>query len=178
MGPHLALLPRSSLVRADQHSVGRLAGAASIDRCVRMPGRTWWEAELPTDEQAAGLLDAGASPDVVLAHEALAVPGLIQRLGDGRGWHPDDLAHAREAQRVHTARVLSVLDPAQETLCAAGRYCFRHSEQALLDGMPVRQEIFDRDGSADAMAVLDLGDDVPRFEAVAMGRASLLPRRD
>ncbi|WP_329143032.1 hypothetical protein OIU91_04775 [Streptomyces sp. NBC_01456] len=32
-----------------------------------------------------------------------------------------------------------------------------------------RQEILDRDGSADAPAVLDLGDDVPRFEAVAMG---------
>lgn len=75
MGPHLALLCRSSLVRADQHSVGKLAGAASIDRCVRMPGLTWWEAELPTDEQAAGLLDAGASPDVVLAHEPLSVPG-------------------------------------------------------------------------------------------------------
>ncbi|MGW0538305.1 hypothetical protein [Streptomyces sp. NPDC003032] len=145
---------------------------------MRMPGLTWWEAELPTNEQAAGLLDAGASPDVVLAHEALAAPGLIERLGDGRGWYPDDLAHAREAQRVHTARVLSVLDPAKETLCAAGRYCFRHSEQAVLDGMPVRQEIFDRDGSADALAVLDLGDDVPRFEAVAMGRASPLSRRD
>lgn len=35
--------------------------------------------------------------------------------------------------------------------------------------MPVRQEIFDRDDSADALAVLDLDDDVPRFEAVAMG---------
>ncbi|MFC8125429.1 hypothetical protein [Streptomyces sp. NPDC057302] len=145
---------------------------------MRIPGLTWWEAELPTNEQAAGLLGAGASPDVVLAHEALAVPGLIQRLGDGSGWHPDGLAHAREAQRVHAARVLSVLDPAKETLCAAGRDCFRHWEQALLDGMPVRQEIFDRDGSADAMAVLDLGDDVPRFEAVVMGRASLRPRRD
>lgn len=143
-----------------------------------MPGLTWWEAELPTDEQAAGLLDAGTSPDVVLAHEALALPGLIQRLGDGRGWHPDDLAHAREAQRVHTARVLSVLDPAKETLCVAGHYHFRHSEQAVPDGMPARQEILDRDSSADALAVLDLGDDVPRFKAVAMGRAPLLPRRD
>ncbi|WP_434598231.1 hypothetical protein [Streptomyces sp. A5-4] len=72
-------------------------------------------------------------------------------------------------QQVHTARVLSVLDPAKGTLCVAGRYHFRHSEQAVLDGMPVRQEILDRDGSADALAVLDLGDDVPRFEAVAMG---------
>ncbi|MGW0576369.1 hypothetical protein ACWD25_10445 [Streptomyces sp. NPDC002920] len=80
------------------------------------------------------------------------------------------MAYAREAQQVHTARVLSVLDPAQETLCVAGHYHFRHSEQAVLEEMPVRQEILDRDGSADALAVLDLlGDDVPRFEAVAMG---------
>ncbi len=37
--------------------------------------------------------------------------------------------------------------------------------------MPVRQEILDRDGFADALAVLDLGYDVPRFEPVAMGSA-------
>ncbi|MEV7960287.1 hypothetical protein [Streptomyces sp. NPDC088141] len=169
MGSHLALLPHSGLVCAGQHWVGWLAGAASIDRCVRLPGLTWWEAELPTDEQAAGLLNAGVSPDVVLPHEALAVPELIQRLGDGRGWHPDDLAYARQAQQVHTARVLSVLDPAKETLCVAGHYHFRHSERAVLDGMPVRQEILDRDGSADALAVLDLGGSAPYFEAVAMG---------
>lgn len=94
---------------------------------MRVPGRTWCEAELPTDEQPVGPLNAGVSPDMVLAHEALAVPGLLQRLGDGRGWHPDDLAYAREAQRVHTARVLSALDPAKETLCVAGHDHFRHS---------------------------------------------------
>lgn len=104
--------------------------------------------------------------------------GLIQRLGDSHGWRPDDLAYAREAQQVHTARALSVLNPASETLCVAGHYHFRHSEQAVLDGMPVRQEILDRDSSADVLGVLDLADDVPRFEAVAMGRAPLLPRRD
>ncbi|ELP65661.1 hypothetical protein ACOT81_38890 [Streptomyces sp. WI04-05B] len=79
---------------------------------------------------------------------------------------------------MHTARALSVLNPASETLCVAGHYHFRHSEQAVLDGMPVRQEILDRDSSADVLGVLDLADDVPRFEAVAMGRAPLLPRRD
>ncbi|WP_433855215.1 hypothetical protein [Streptomyces kronopolitis] len=136
-------------------------------------------------------MHAGAGPDVVRggaahgrtggrpperrseprrgAREALAVPGLLQRLGDGRGWHPGDLAYAREAQRVHTARVLSALDPAKGTLSVAGYYHFRHSERSVLDGIQVRQEILDRDGSADALAVLDLGDDVPRFEAVAMG---------
>ncbi|MEU9599778.1 hypothetical protein AB0E06_23560 [Streptomyces sp. NPDC048109] len=96
---------------------------------MRVPGRTWCEAELPTDEQAVGPLNAGVSPDLVLAHEALAVPGLLQRLGDGRGWHPEDLAYAHEAQRMHTVRVLSVLDPAKETLCVAGHTRFRHSEQ-------------------------------------------------
>lgn len=34
---------------------------------------------------------------------------------------------------------------------------------------PVRRSSTDRDGSVDALAVLDLGDDVPRFEAVVMG---------
>ncbi|MFF8917461.1 hypothetical protein ACF08M_30175 [Streptomyces sp. NPDC015032] len=135
---------------------------------MRLPGLTWWEAELPTDEQAAGLLEAGASPDVVLAHEALAVPGLLQRLGDGRGWHPDDLAYARESQKVHTERVLSVLDPDKEALCVAGHYHFRHSERAVLNGVPVRLEILDRDGSADALAVLDLSGSAPCFEG-AMG---------
>ena len=156
-------------MRAGQHPVGWRAGASSIDRCVRTPGLTWWEAELPTNEQAAGPLDAGASPEVVLAHEALAVPGGIQRLGDGHGRHPDDLTYARVVQQVHTAPVLSVLDPVKETLCVAGHYHFRHSEQAMLDGMLVRQEVLNRSASADALAVLDLGDDVPRFETVAMG---------
>ncbi|MFG2684197.1 hypothetical protein [Streptomyces sp. NPDC048392] len=135
---------------------------------MRVPGRTWCEAELPTDEQAVGPLNAGMNPDVVLAHEALAVPGLQQRLGDGRGWHPDDLAYAREAQRVHIERVLSVLDPAKETVCCRAPP-LPALGAAVLDGMPVRQEILDRDGSADALAVLDLGDDASRFEAVAMG---------
>ncbi|MER6519984.1 hypothetical protein ABT246_24410 [Streptomyces sp. NPDC001553] len=62
-----------------------------------------------------------------------------------------------------------MLDPAKGTLYVAGPHRFRYAEQAVLDGMPVRQEILDRDGSADAPAVLDLGDDVPHFEAVAMG---------
>ncbi|MGW3974224.1 hypothetical protein ACWEFD_33645 [Streptomyces ardesiacus] len=50
-----------------------------------------------------------------------------------------------------------------------GHYHFRHSEQAVLDGKPVLQEIFDWDDSADVLAVLDQDNDVPRFEAVAMG---------
>jgi hypothetical protein len=94
---------------------------------MRVPGQTWCEAELPTDEQPIGPLNVAGSPDMVLAHEALAVPGLLQRLGDGRDWHPDDLAYARVAQGVHTARVLSALDPAKETLCVAGHNHFRHS---------------------------------------------------
>lgn len=57
----------------------------------------------------------------------VAGPVRVRRLGDGRGWHPDDLAYAREAQRVHTARMLSALDPAKETLCVAGHDHFRHS---------------------------------------------------
>ncbi|WP_328791418.1 MULTISPECIES: hypothetical protein [unclassified Streptomyces] len=64
--------------------------------------------------------------------------------------------------------MLSVLDPAKETLCGAGHTPPRHSERAVLDGMPVRQEGLDQSGSADALAVLGLGDDVPRFEAEAM----------
>ncbi|UQA91379.1 hypothetical protein [Streptomyces halobius] len=59
--------------------------------------------------------------------------------------------------------------PAKGTPCVAGHYHFRHSKRSVLDGIQVRQEILDRDGPADALAVLDLGDDVPRFEAVAMG---------
>lgn len=70
--------------------------------------------------------------------------------------------------QVHHARVLSVLDPVKETLRGAGHAPPRHSEQAVLDGMSVRQEVLDQSGTADALAVLGLGDDVPRFEAEAM----------
>ncbi|CAL9593651.1 hypothetical protein SUDANB120_05298 [Streptomyces sp. enrichment culture] len=44
----------------------------------------------------------------------------------------------------------------------------RHSEPAVLDGMSVREERLDQYGSADALAVLGLGDDVPRLAAEAM----------
>ncbi|MEU7155989.1 hypothetical protein AB0A98_06030 [Streptomyces chrestomyceticus] len=69
---------------------------------------------------------------------------------------------------MHTARAPSVLDLTKEALCVAGHHCFRHLGQAVFDG-PVRQESSDRDGSADALAVLALGGDVPCFEAAAMG---------
>ncbi|WP_216363225.1 hypothetical protein, partial [Arthrobacter sp. Hiyo1] len=156
------------------HVVGWLAGAASIDRGMRTPGESWWAAELPTDEQAKGLVTLPISPDVVLAHEALATPGLISRLGDGFGWDPKDLAYARLAQREHTSRVLSVLDPTKETLLVSGHYHFRHSERAALErlsdgevvSLPVRQEILDRERTPGSLAVLDLTGETPRLEDV------------
>lgn len=177
---HIGLLPRSGVVLAGNggvtdpvHAVGWLSGAASIDRSLRVPGRSWWPAELPTDVQAQGLMSSPVDPDVVLAHEALATPGLLARLGDGAGWDPSDLTYARTAQREHTERVLSVLDPGKETLLVSGHYHFRHSEHAVLrrtmaDGgtqaVPVRQEILDRERTAGCFAVLDLGGSVPLLE--------------
>ena len=179
---HIGLLPRSGVIAAGRggpfdavHMVGWLSGAASIDRGVRTPGESWWEAELTTDEQAQALLSSAVAPDVVLAHEALSTPGLLARLGDGLGWNQRDLQYARLAQREHTARVLSVLDPDKETLLVSGHYHFRHSEQAVLErwddnqrivSLRVRQEILDRERMPGSLAVLDLTGDAPQLEDV------------
>ncbi|GAA3137882.1 hypothetical protein JOF29_000138 [Kribbella aluminosa] len=178
---HIDLLPRSGVVLAGNggladpvHAIGWLSGAASLDRSLRVPGRNWWPAELTTDAQAQGLLSSPIGPDVVLAHEALATPGLLAYLGDGAGWDPSDLTYARTAQREHTERVLSVLDPGKETLTVSGRYHLRHSERTILrrgtaDGatqpVPVRQEILDRERTPGCFAVLDLRGPVPLLEA-------------
>ncbi|WP_284982290.1 metallophosphoesterase [Arthrobacter sp. efr-133-TYG-118] len=178
---HIGLLPRSGMIAAGRgglldtvHMVGWLSGAASIDRGVRLPGESWWEAELTTDEQAQALLSSAVAPDVVLAHEALSTPVLLARLGDGFGWNPQDLQYARMAQREHTARVLSVLDPGKETLLVSGHYHFRHSERAILErlsdgevvSLPVRQEILDRERMPGSLAMLDLTGDAPQLEDV------------
>lgn len=178
---HIGLLPRSGVVLAGNsgpsdpvHAIGWLAGAASSDRGTRTPGRNWWPAELTTDAQAASLLSSPLRPDVVLAHEALATPDLLARLGDASDADPRDLAYARTAQREHTDRVLSVLDPGKETLLVSGHYHFRHSERAILrraaaNGGPqairVRQEILDRERTLGCLAVIDLSGAVPHFEA-------------
>jgi hypothetical protein len=178
---HIGLLPRSGVVLAGNgrisdpvHAIGWLSGAASGDRGKRTPGRNWWPAELTTDAQEQSLLSSPVRPDVVLAHEALATPGLLARLGDGAGSDPRDLVYARTAQREHTERVLSALDPGKETLLVSGHYHFRHSERAVLrratadsgtQVVPVRQEILDRERTLGCFAVIDLSGHVPFFEA-------------
>lgn len=178
---HIGLLPRSGIALAGNggladpvHAIGWLSGAASRDRGTRVAGRNWWPAELTTDVQARGLLFSPVSPSVVLAHEALATPGLLARLADDSGQDPGDLDYARTAQREHTERVLSVLDPGRETLLVSGRYHVRHSERVVLqrvtaDGtpqpVPVRQEILDRERTPGCLAVLDLSGPAPVFEA-------------
>ncbi|MGO4462966.1 hypothetical protein AB4039_37655 [Streptomyces sp. M-16] len=102
-----------------------------------------------------------------LHHEAPAVPGPVQRLVTATAGTPT-LWCMRAWCVKCTTRECSRLDPAKETLRGAGHTPPRHSEQAVLDAMSVRQEGLDQSGSADALAVLDLGDDVPRFEAEAM----------
>lgn len=177
----IGLLPRSGVVLAGNggvadpvHAIGWLSGAASSDRGTRVPSVNWWPAELTTDVQARSLLFSPASPGVVLAHEALATPGLLARLGEGSGRNPRDLAYARTGQREHTERVLSVLDPGQETLLVSGHYHFRHSERAILQrttvngeiqAVAVRQEILDRERTLGCLAVLDLSGPAPLFEA-------------
>ncbi|QNE18165.1 hypothetical protein F1D05_10005 [Kribbella qitaiheensis] len=178
---HIGLLPRSGVALAGSsgladpvHAIGWLSGAASRDRRTRIPGRDWWPAELTTDAQARGLLFSPVSPSVVLAHEALATPDLLARLADGSGQDPRDLDYAQTAQREHTDRVLSVLDPERETLIVSGRYHLRHSERSVFrrataDGstqaVPIRQEILDRERTPGCLAVLDLSGPLPVFEA-------------
>ena len=71
---------RGSVFSLDGYVFFAFGGAESHDKDRRVPGRSWWEAELPSDnDKEAGLrtLDAaGWSVDVVITH---TLPGKIQQ---------------------------------------------------------------------------------------------------
>lgn len=158
------------------HVLGWLAGAASIDRSVRVRHESWWPQEVVSDEQAQGLLQASSAPGVIFAHEAMAMPGLLARLGLGDGWDRSDLVYAGVARHQHTSRVLSVLDPDTTTLVVSGHYHFAHSETAELMRMEadgsmtpilVHQEVLDMQWRPASLGVLDLAGTEPIFTTLS-----------
>ncbi|WP_394941222.1 hypothetical protein [Psychromicrobium sp. YIM B11713] len=101
------------------------------------------------------------SPDMILAHEALATPGLIAMLGDGFGWDPKDSTYARLAQQEHTARVLSVPDPTKETLLVSERATLERLSDGEIVSLSIRQEILNRERTPRSLVVLDPTGDTP-----------------
>ncbi len=112
---------------------------------------------------------------MLLAHEALATPGLVARLAKNASmWDAADLRYANYAQQEFTGRALQVLAQDRRALVVSGHYHFRHSEDAELqspDGrlVPVRQEILEMEWNHGSVAVLEMPGNTARPERDVFG---------
>lgn len=154
----VTILPRAGRATAAGRPVGWLSGAASVDRSRRQPGTEWWPAELPTEDEAAPLLEPPGRVDVTFAHDAIDEPTL--RAGLGHGWDPRDVEYADAAQATFTRRVATVL-PDDGGLVLSGHYHVRHSATATLtrpDGTAVhaRSEVLAHEFHGESVGILDM----------------------
>jgi hypothetical protein len=78
-------------------------GAASIDYEWRVPRRSWWSEELPTDEDLA-LLSGRAPVDIMVTHDS-PIPGVpkVQAIRESPGgWSEEALDYANRGARIIT----------------------------------------------------------------------------
>lgn len=79
-------LMRGQVFDLDTTSVFTMGGGYSIDVMYRIPGRTWWPEEMPTDEEYAeawrNLKNRGNKVDVIISH---AAPEETMRMFDETG---------------------------------------------------------------------------------------------
>jgi len=157
----ICLLPRSGQATAAGRHVGWLAGAGSIDRGARRAGMSWWPAEIPSDDEAAAL-GAGATIEVLFAHDALSTVALDERLAHSRDrWYAPDVDYAERTRHEFTARALQAL--ADNGIVVSGHYHFRFSATERLlrpDGEPVlaRSEILAYEWTGESVGLLDTVD--------------------
>lgn len=91
-----------------------LGGAHSVDRLMRTEGKSWWEAEHITDEQAARAMDGG-EVDVMVTHDCPAgvdIPGIPSDPSeDTRNYWPMSELIASRNHRAKLARVVDAVKP-------------------------------------------------------------------
>lgn len=130
-------------------------GAHSIDRQLRVPGRSWFEAERITDTDIARCI-AGGPADILFSHDAPAgwdIPGLI----------PDDVLPPRLRAELpacwsHRRALGEVFEAVRPELVVHGHYHSGYAVTVAQPWGPVAVRGLDCDGTAANLARLDCND--------------------
>lgn len=104
-----------------------VGGAYSIDRILRVPGRSWWPQETLTAQQVRSITTAGPA-DVMFCHDCpcgIVVPGAAL----DRYYCPPG---EQQRSEVHRALLRSIVDVVRPARLWHGH--FHHRYRALLDG--------------------------------------------
>ncbi|GAA3882517.1 hypothetical protein GCM10022381_25980 [Leifsonia kafniensis] len=107
------VLPRGYRFELAGRSFMSFGGAASLDFAHRVVGKSWWPAELPTEDDV-GRAVAGGSTEVLLTHETVngGAAETEQILSSNPfGWSMEALAYAAES-RAHVTGVWDAVSPA------------------------------------------------------------------
>ena len=155
LGGNLTYLPRGARIDLDGVSAVVCGGAHSIDRQLRNPGQSWFEAERITDADIAQAVSGGRA-DILVSHDAPAgweVPGLI----------PDELLPPRlhaelPACQSHRRVLAEVFTGVTPSLVVHGHYHSAYGTTFDAPWGPVEISGLDCDGTAGNMALLDCTD--------------------
>jgi hypothetical protein len=151
----LTYLPRGARLELAGTQIAALGGARSIDRLIRRPGLGWFPGEAISDDDIAAVA-AGGRADVLVTHDTFdgyRIPGLPP---------VELLSHAWQAERpaceAHRSQVGRAVDAVRPRLVVHGHYHTRYHMTVERSWGQVRVEGLDRDGTDEAMIVVDLPD--------------------
>lgn len=105
-------LPRTHRFELAGRSFLSFGGAASIDYADRVPGKSWWPTELPTEADVTAAI-AGGPVDVIIAHETVngGTPATEKVLrSNPMSWSEEERAYSARSRDMVT-RVWDTLAP-------------------------------------------------------------------
>ena len=152
LGGNLTYLPRGARIDLDDvHALG-CGGAHSIDRQLRNPGRSWFEAERITDTDIAECA-VGGHADILFSHDAPAgwdIPGMI----------PDEVLPPRLRAELpacwsHRRALGDVFAASTPALVVHGHYHSGYATTFAAPWGPVEILGLDCDGTSSNLAMLD-----------------------
>ncbi|TFD94008.1 metallophosphatase family protein [Cryobacterium lactosi] len=147
------VLPRAFRFTLAGRTFASFGGAASLDRDDRVPLKTWWPSEVPTEADVTRAIDGGPT-EVLLTHEAVdGGTELVERIlrSNPLGW--DEAAIAYSAlSRERVTRVYEALRP---RVLAHGHLHLK-DERTSKDGRKIYS--LGADGQDGNLAVLRLED--------------------
>ena len=167
----IGILPRGFRWEQQGKSIMALGGASSIDITHRTKGKTWWEGENITEQEADAIISdlGGSRVDVMFTHDAprdvMALAELAAR--NASDWELNELAYAETSR----ARLDRVFRCAQPKLLMHGHWHFFVDEfgefesnwtsngewsDEVVDHFESRIVGLDMDNSIQNVAVLDL----------------------
>jgi hypothetical protein len=130
--PALRFAPRGHTWTHAGVRYGALGGGGSVDRNLRIPGKSWWPEEEITDNNVHTLTANTAAHgwprlDILLTHEA---PAGVHRPGTRQGpWFTEDVTHDCWTQRV---RLRNATDNTQPAWLIHGHW--HHNFEDTLEG--------------------------------------------